>query len=109
MSLRSIVDDLDRRDALELARSVAEKHGVTLADLLGRSRKARPTRARHELWSRLYDDAIPTLSALGRVFERDHTTIRAGVRKHARELTCKASPNSPSGSERSDNACTTPS
>jgi chromosomal replication initiation ATPase DnaA len=83
MSVRLIIEDLDRRDALELARAVAQKHGVSLNDVLGRSRRSTPTRARHELWARLYDEAIPTLSALGRVFERDHATIRAGILKYA--------------------------
>jgi chromosomal replication initiation ATPase DnaA len=82
MSVESIVADLDRRDALHLARSIADKHWVPLEDMLGRSRKTQVARARRELWATLYEEAIPTFAALGRVFERDRTTIKDAVRKH---------------------------
>jgi chromosomal replication initiation ATPase DnaA len=88
MSVRHIIEDLDRRDALELAQAVAKKHWVTLDDLLGRSRRGCAARARHELWAKLYDEAIPTFSALGRIFGRDHKTISHGVRRYmARQTT----------------------
>jgi chromosomal replication initiation ATPase DnaA len=82
MSVRHIIEDLDRRDALDLANAVARKHCVTLDDLLGRSRRGCAARARHELWARLYDEAIPTFSALARVFCRDHSTVSHAVRRH---------------------------
>jgi chromosomal replication initiation ATPase DnaA len=83
MTVRRIIEDLDTRDALELAHRIAADHDLTLEELLGRSRRAPAARARHELWGRLYEEAIPTFSALSRVFERDHTTIRAGIRRYA--------------------------
>jgi chromosomal replication initiation ATPase DnaA len=83
MTVHRIIEDLDTRDALDLARRIAKEHGVTLEELLGRGHRASAARARHELWGRLYEEAIPTFSALARVFERDHSTIRAGVRRYA--------------------------
>ena len=83
MSVLEIIDDLNTRDSLGKLERIAKTHGVALEDMLGRCRRRPLSRARHELWASLYEEAIPTFAALGRVFERDHTTIRDGVRQHA--------------------------
>ena len=94
MTVNRIIEDLDTRDALELARRIAKEHGITLEELLGRGHRALVARARHELWGRLYEEAIPTFSALSRVFERDRSTIRAGVHRYvARQAALASSPN----------------
>jgi chromosomal replication initiation ATPase DnaA len=112
MSVDRIIEDLDTRDALELALRIAKEHGITVEELLGRSHRAPPARARHELWSRLYEEAIPSLSALSRVFERDRTTIRAGIHQHvARQAKLATSPTSSpfhAVSEEGGNACPAP-
>ena len=111
MSVREIIDDLNTRDALELAEQIAKTHGVSLDDMLGRCRRRPLSHARHELWARLYEEAIPTFAALGRVFERDHTTIRDGVRQHAARQRAGNSPTTSLGGggspERTD-ACAPP-
>ena len=82
--VNDIIRDLDTRDLLELAKQIARKHYVTLEELLGRSRHSPESRARHELWHRLYDDPIPSFLKLGEIFGRNHSTIMAGVHKHER-------------------------
>ena len=112
MSVNRIIEDLDTRDALEPALRIAKEHGITVEELLGRSHRAPAAHARHELWSLLYEEAIPSLSALSRVFKRDRTTIRAGIRRHAaRQTTLATSPTSSpfhSVSEEGGNACPAP-
>ena len=111
MSVREIIDDLNTRDALELAERIAKTHGVALDDMLGRCRRRPLSRARHELWARLYEEAIPTFAALGRVFDRDHTTIRDGVRHHAARQSLGNSPTTPlpdGGSPERTDACAPP-
>lgn len=69
---------------------VAEKHGVTVPEMMSRSRAHRLVNARHEAIIKVATtctiggERIP-LSALGRIFHRDHTSIlhvlqKAGVR-----------------------------
>jgi hypothetical protein len=112
MTVNRIIEDLDTRDALELALRISKEHGITVEELVGRSHRAQAARARHELWSRLYEEAIPSLCALGRVFERDRSTIRAGIRRHAaRQTTLATSPTSSpfhAVSEEGGNACPAP-
>jgi chromosomal replication initiation ATPase DnaA len=111
MSVHEIIDDLNTRDALELAERIAKTHGVALDDMLGRCRRRPLSRARHELWARLYEEAIPTFAALGRVFERDHTTIRDGVRQHAARQSLGNSVTTPlpdGGSPERTDACAPP-
>jgi len=57
--------------------------GVTPAQIFGRSRRKTIVAARHEVWARLHRLGW-SLSALGRAFDRDHTTILAALSKPAR-------------------------
>ncbi len=76
---------------LTMTAEVALKHGFTLYDLIGRSKKGPVCRARHEAFARLYalrgegrDDPF-SLPSIGAFFGRDHTTILSGLRKHGAE------------------------
>jgi chromosomal replication initiator protein len=64
---------------------VAEKHGVAPEDILGGSRLKKYTRPRHECMTRLYQDR-PRLSlpAIGKLFNRHHTTVLYAIEAHAR-------------------------
>jgi chromosomal replication initiation ATPase DnaA len=68
--------------------AVAERHGLAVTDLVGPSRKQDICMARHEamyvLRSVLTEEDRPrwSLPAVGRMFNRDHTTILNGVRAH---------------------------
>ncbi len=80
-SVGAIIEDLETRDLLELAKRVARKHRVTLEELLGRGRGNPEAAARHELWYRLYDE-IPSFPRIGQIFGRDHSTVLAAVHKY---------------------------
>lgn len=62
---------------------VCWRHGVTRADLEGRSKSQKFARARHDFWFRLvilHDKSLPQAAfSLG----KDHTTVLSGVQRFA--------------------------
>lgn len=64
----------------EVVAQVAHKHGLAPKDILSASRTAPIVRARHECWRRLRERGW-SYPAIARAFDRDHTTVLAGVRK----------------------------
>lgn len=68
----------EARGLLGTVLGVAAGHHVTLAELWGRSRTPRVSRARQALWSRLEGHGL-SRSEIGRAFNRDHTTIISGI------------------------------
>lgn len=60
---------------------VAKKHGFRVDDILGIRRNVPLVTARHEAMWRIYWETTYSLPAIGRIFNRDHTTILHGVRK----------------------------
>lgn len=67
---------------IDLIRSVAQKHGVSVAAIKGRAREQSIVAIRHEAIGLTYK-LRPDLSLpqIGRVFNRDHTTVLFAVRK----------------------------
>jgi hypothetical protein len=61
--------------------NIALKHGLTYADIMGKSRQAHIVTARHEAMYELHKTGKYTLSQLGRFMHRDHTTILSACRK----------------------------
>lgn len=77
--------------AREIVTRAAQQHGITVAELLGRSQELRIAHARQQAYAELYalrdpqtEGARYTLPAIGRIFGRDHSTVLHGVRAHAR-------------------------
>ena len=58
---------------------VAEKHGLTVEQLVGDCRMAAFIKARHELYWRLHTKTEWSLARIGRFVDRDHTSVRHGV------------------------------
>lgn len=72
---------LDQRDLLELAGKVVATHpGVTLDDVLSRSRRAPVSAARSHLAAELYD-ALGSFPAVGRCLGIDHTSALVARRR----------------------------
>lgn len=59
---------------------ICERHGVTKNEVLGRGRTAIVASARNELMAQLWRSGVP-LAEIGRLLDRDHTTVLAGVRR----------------------------
>ncbi len=88
-SPETIARELSARTLLPLVLSVCERRGVLLDEVCGRGRSQAVVAARQEVWYLLRNDPARSFSfsELGRIFDRDHTTIRAGVLAHTRSAT----------------------
>ncbi len=63
-----------------IVESVAERHGVSVAGLLSRSRHREFTVARHDLMASLWGSGL-AYAEIGRLLGVDHTTVMHGVRR----------------------------
>ena len=81
-----VIDNLKIRGLLDLVDHVCARRGVTRAELCGRRRTRSLARARHELWYLMIEhpERYYSHSEIGRLFERNHTSIMSGVRGHRR-------------------------
>ncbi len=70
----------------EIAEEVARETGVTVDEMMGRSKLLRIVRARRTAWDRLHRTGRFTTPAIGRFFGRDHSTIVVGIKRHRRAL-----------------------
>ena len=61
---------------------VAEKHGLTVKQLLGSRTDRTVAHPRHEAWWELRQRTSLSLPQIGRKFGRCHTTVLTGVRRH---------------------------
>ena len=89
-----VIDDLRRRDLLELIEEVAARRGVLVDHLCGTARTLSVSRARQEAWWRMrrHPERCCSLFEIARRFGRHHTTVMAGVTAHARTLEPDAVP-----------------
>jgi len=92
MTGQQVMARLRERDAngdiIRLVKQVAAAHQVTLDELLGHDRTSAPSEARRALWEALAATGHWSFSRLARVFDRDHTTIAAGIDKHRAHVGC---------------------
>lgn len=69
----------------ELAEEVAHRHGLTLEDLKGPSRRQEISQPRQEAMALICAERRWSLPQIGRFFGgRDHTTVLHGARAHER-------------------------
>ena len=76
-------DDTDSVSVRDIIRSVEFRHGLTPGEIAGARRNTKVVRARHEaMW--IAKELHPHLSypVLGRIFNRDHTTVLHALRKY---------------------------
>jgi hypothetical protein len=79
---------LDRHNLMPLVESILRSRGCSLDDILGPSRHGSLVETRHECWHECKFHAHKRMSfkELGRAFNRDHSTIISGIRRHAELL-----------------------
>jgi chromosomal replication initiation ATPase DnaA len=71
------------KEAERIVAEVAERHGLTAADLKGPSRLKHISHPRQEAMAALYITGRYSLPGIGRFLGgRDHTTVLVGIRKH---------------------------
>lgn len=73
--LKQVESDLKALGAHAFACRLAEKHGWTLAAVLGRRRSRALAAVRRELWTVVRDTFGLSLPDTGRLFRVDHTSI----------------------------------
>ena len=88
VSARTVVDNLRARDLLDLVDEVSAHRGVVVHDLCGRVRTRSVSWARQEVWWRLrnHPERYYSMLEIGRLFGRDHATVKAGIDAHGRRL-----------------------
>lgn len=76
---------LNARGLFQLARDIAESHNVLVYDVLGHSRLATHTKARHALMRALraepYSFSYPEI---GKLLDRDHTSVMYAIHGRVR-------------------------
>lgn len=76
--------------AAQIAREVADKHGVSVADIRRDCRTRAVVKARWELFYRLRETGRYSLPQIGRaVGGKDHSTVINGIRQHEAMLQAK--------------------
>ncbi len=75
----TVLEALIARDLLELLDAVCRARGVTREELCGRTRTKNIALARRELWWRLRRHPGMSYDEIGRLFERNRTTIMGGI------------------------------
>lgn len=82
----AIIAALSMRGLLELVDAVCGRRGVTRDELCGRCRTSAVIQARQELWWQLrqHPDHHYSLSEIGRLFGRDHSTVLYGIHAYRR-------------------------
>jgi chromosomal replication initiation ATPase DnaA len=88
MNASVILDALVERDLVELLDTVCAGRGVTRDEICGRVRTRTVARARQELWWRLRAGRAFSYEEIGRLFQRNHSTVLHGIRAYR-----KACPN----------------
>lgn len=81
-----VLANLKMRGLLEVLDRVCARRGFSRDELCGRLRTRALSRARHELWCLILDhpERYYSHNEIGRLVERDHTTVLAGIRAHRR-------------------------
>jgi len=84
----ALIDSLRSRDLFDLVLEICRARGVLVHDVCGRGRSRSVSAARHEAWWRIrhHPARCYSLSDIGRLFDRDHSTILCGLRAHDRRL-----------------------
>ena len=70
------------RLAYAIVRAVAAERGFTVETILGRGRSHPIVAVRWEVWRRLHDAGWSSV-AIGRAFDRDHSTVLHALRRGA--------------------------
>jgi len=85
-TISAVLEALRARDLLDALDDVCRRRHVTRDDLCGRGRTRAAASARQEIWwlLRHHPELNFSFADIGRLFDRDHTTIMAGVDAHER-------------------------
>jgi hypothetical protein len=69
-----------------IADQVAKKHKIDLSDITSNRRDRRTSAARQEIFWRCRHETSSSIPAIGRLFNRDHTTVLFGISQHQKKI-----------------------
>lgn len=75
-----------RKPMRAIVAEVAEKYGVALGDVISNRRDHAIAIVRQEAMFRCRFETSNSLAAIGRVFDRDHSTVSHGIRAHKQRM-----------------------
>lgn len=67
----------------QILAEVARHHGLKVSDLVSHSRPRNITRARQEAYYRIRNETTLSLTTIGNLVDKDHTSVLHGIRAHA--------------------------
>jgi chromosomal replication initiator protein len=68
--------------AQEILSETIREHDVSIADVMGQSRSRHIAKVRHHVMWRLKKELGMSLDQIGRLLNRDHTTVLYAIRRH---------------------------
>jgi hypothetical protein len=74
-----------------LAKEICQKYRLSLEEVTSDARHAHLVKVRQEIWYRIRVDLGMSYPEIGKRFNKDHTTILHGVRRHAARLNLELS------------------
>lgn len=74
------------KECEEIADEVSRKHKVPVGDITSARRDRATSAARQELFWRCRHETSSTIPAIGRLFNRDHTTVLYGIEQHQKRV-----------------------
>lgn len=74
----------------EIIDRVADKYGMSAMDIIS-PRRGAVVKARHEAMWRAKHETTRSLPEIGRVFNKDHTTVIYGIAQHEKRIASEAS------------------
>ena len=77
---------IERTTARRIVSQVSEAHHMTCKDLIGPCRTGLVSRARHEAMYRMRQELELSFSQIGRIFQRDHTSVIYGIHRHTERV-----------------------
>jgi len=82
--------NVPRYKFVQMLRDVAHMHGVDPQVVLSPCAKKAIVQVRHEVQYKARNDLGMTLTQIGRIFNRDHTTVLNAVRSHQKKIDAQA-------------------
>ena len=69
-------------DIMEIGQRIADKHQISIVKLFGKRRDKVSAKARQEAYSEIYALGGYSTTAIGKIFNRDHSTIVYGIKRY---------------------------
>ena len=77
--IEKIIDELQKRDLIEMAAKCADHYRVSICEMVGRSNLSAYCKARALFWAVLYSEGCWSYPRIGYLMRRDQSTIRSAV------------------------------